>query len=87
MADTDQLISTFAMDRDPRLRRLFALVGQALADGDLSDVEDRLYGILLDLAPEYLPLDEVGGPDDDSQIVADWEAMIANALRAERTLG
>lgn len=78
---TDRTTSVFAMVRDPRLRRLFALVGRALADQDLNpDVEDAFYAAMLDLAPEYLPPDELGSPDDDTPLVDDWQRMIRREL-------
>lgn len=80
---SDKAISVFEMTRDPRLRRLFALVGRTIADNELyEDAEDDFYGALLDLAPEYLPPDELGGPDDDSEVVDEWNRMIDATLGA-----
>lgn len=83
-AADDKPISVFAMKRDPRLRKLFALVGRGLADFDFNpDVEDAFYDVLLDLCPEFLPPDELGGPDDDSQTVDAWQMTINAAIRQE----
>lgn len=79
MSTDDQPISVFAMARDPRLRRLFALVGRSLAEGSIEHVwafED----VLLDIAPEYLPPDVLGGPDDDSEEVQQWNVWIDGLL-------
>lgn len=73
----DVMLPTLALTGDPRLRRLFALVGKGLADeGDFTDVEDDLYEIMLDVAPEYVVPDLT----DDPRLREKWEAMIAEGL-------
>lgn len=54
---TDQLIPTLAMAQDPRLRRLFALVGLCLEAEDLIN-EGDVHDVLFTLAPEYVPPQE-----------------------------
>jgi hypothetical protein len=70
----DQYIGVFAMARDVRLRRLFALVGRALAEDELWYVEDGLRDCLLDLAPEYLPPNE---PECDT---GPWSQAVERVL-------
>lgn len=66
-------ISTLAMVQDPRLRRMFALVGLAI-DGGIADldVEDRLLTSMFDLAPEYAP------PFEDD-LRAEWAGLVKDA--------
>lgn len=70
------MIPTLQMAQEPRLRRLFAIIGDALLDETFwdSEVTDELTDVMLDIAPEFLP------PDDDD-LMADWEAMIARARK------
>lgn len=70
----DRLIPTLAMTLDPRLRRLFALAGKTLHEGDTIDTGDALYDALLTLAPEYVPPEE-----DEHQ--AEWERLVKEATR------
>lgn len=78
----DRMIPTLAMAQDRRLRRLFALVGFALADGTLADpdLEDAIERILLDLAPEYLPPDDWAAHPDDSDMARQWQGLIDAAI-------
>lgn len=78
----DQMIPTLAMTRDPRLRRLFALVGRAYAEevegwGLEPETLDALFYTLMDLAPEFLPPEF--GPDADETLLAEWESMVEEA--------
>lgn len=78
---TDQMIPTLAMARDPRLRRLFALVGRALADDELFAHEDDIRDVMLTVAPEYLPPDNTDVDFSDDEIAEDWRALVGEALR------
>lgn len=71
------MVSILEVQQDPRFRKLFALIGQLLIDQEFWAIEDRLYDIMLRLAPEFIPPDW----SDDEQVMADWEAFIARELR------
>lgn len=77
---TNRLLTAMAKGDMSRLRRVFALVGIALDDGDLTDVEDDLIDALLGLAPEYLPPD----PADDGALHESWRRMVDSMRKATR---
>lgn len=79
---SDQLIPTLAMANDPRLRRLFALVGRILDGAGMTTalsprLEDELQDVMLALAPEYLPPDDT----DDEHLREQWDDLVHEAIR------
>ncbi len=76
----DRLISTLAMVRDPRLRRLFATCGLALDSESLEPLHhDLMLEVLLDIAPEYVPPDEQEHYEGWREIIAMAEFRTATA--------
>lgn len=72
---TETTIPTLQMATDSRLRRLFALVGSALHEGDIDPHRDALEALLLDIAPEFLPPDGI----DDPSVWEGWRDLVNEA--------
>lgn len=69
---SEATIPTMQMTSDYRLRRLFALVGSALHEDDISPHADALESLLLDIAPEFLPPDGT----DDPALWGGWRDLV-----------
>lgn len=71
-----QTLPTAAIAAEPRLRRLFALVGSAIYENDIDPHAQELQDLLLDIAPEFLAPDDT----DDPALWDEWRDMVNEAV-------